>query len=171
MRSIKTKHFVFHPLSYGTATLARIGLRRADGRAIMFHYFPPHEASTFHDHPWHFTTLVLWGAYDDVTPCGECAGRGYVTERELTGGRRRPYRVTAYGCCRCGGSGELSDRVNALERRFRPARHRHKTNVRRRTFTVVVTGPVEREWCEGTPEEWFCGGVPEDFAAGLGVRR
>lgn len=166
MKSIKTKYFVFHPLSYGTATLARVSFRRSDGRALMFHYFPPHEATTFHDHPWPFTTLVLWGSYTDLTPCEKCAGQGFDSTVNVL-----LARGSDRWCTRCGGSGVLLDRVRMGERRRRPATHRHRTIVRHRTFTVVVCGRTEREWCEGTPDEWECGGVETDFAEGLGMPR
>lgn len=137
MKAIKKKYFVFHPLSYGTATLARIGFRTPSGRQLLLHYFPPHEAPTYHDHPWHFRTFILWGGYTDVS-----TGRyGQLVHDDL--------RIGSY--------------------RFRPALHRHKTIVGRPTFTIVLTGPTEREWCEGTPEHWVCDGDVEDFNATLGM--
>lgn len=62
--TIKTRFFVFHPHSYGIATLARIGFRFR-GRQLLLHHFRPHTETEFHDHPWGFRTLVLWGSYTD----------------------------------------------------------------------------------------------------------
>lgn len=136
--SVKTRYFVLHPTSYGVGTLGRIGFRLPDGRSILLHYFPPQEPSSrYHDHPWAFTTLVLWGGYLDLSvgPDGEV----------------------------------VQDRLRMGSVRRRAARHRHKTKVSRRTFTVIVTSRTEREWCEGTPDEWVCGGDLQDFADGLGM--
>lgn len=166
MRSIKTRYFVFHPLAYSregsdVQSLARVGFRTRSGRALLLHYFPAHESRTFHDHPWHFRTLVLFGGYEDLSPCEKCAGTGY--ESPACGNPRK--------CARCDGSGVLVDRLGMFSTRYRPAKHRHRTRVKRRAVTIVLTGPTEREWCEGLPGEWTCGGVEADFTEGLGMRR
>jgi hypothetical protein len=57
--------FIFHPHSYGIATLMRIGVKFPSGRKFMLHHFRPHAEQEFHDHPWPFRTWVLWGAYLD----------------------------------------------------------------------------------------------------------
>lgn len=63
---IKTPFFTFHPVSYGVGSLARLSIGvRSEGRRVMFHYFPRGVAEEWHDHPWAFVTLVLWGAYTD----------------------------------------------------------------------------------------------------------
>lgn len=64
MRSIKTRWFVFHPHSYGIATLMRVGFRWR-GHQLLLHHFRPHSETKFHDHPWPFRTVVLWGGYTD----------------------------------------------------------------------------------------------------------
>jgi hypothetical protein len=149
-KPIKTRWFVLYPLSYGSATLARFGLCLPGGRRLLLHYFPPYEAPKFHDHPWHFRTLVLWGGYTDLSPC-PAAHSG------------------AEGCEVCDSTGLVADELRAGSYRSRPALHRHRTIVRRRTFTIVFTGPHEREWCEGTPETWVCGGEVEDFDSTRGM--
>lgn len=63
-RSVSTRWFVFHPHSYGIATLMRVGFRFF-GRMLVLHHFRPHTETEFHDHPWDFRTLVLWGSYID----------------------------------------------------------------------------------------------------------
>lgn len=62
--SIQKKFFLFHPHSYGVATLMRIGVIFR-GRKIVLHHFRPHQEFEFHDHPWSFRTFVLWGTYVD----------------------------------------------------------------------------------------------------------
>lgn len=137
---IKTRFLTFHPVSYGTATLARLSLGlKPDGRRLMFHYFPKQDfASTYHDHPWSFWTLVLWGGYVDRS----VASAALLTDDTL--------------------------RMGSI--RHREARHRHKTKVLRRTFTVVLTSGDERQWCEGDISDWMCDGVPADFNETLGYR-
>jgi hypothetical protein len=66
-KSIKTKHFVFHPHNYGISTLMRVGFKFA-GRQLLLHHFRPHTELEFHDHPWPFRTVVLWGSYVDESP-------------------------------------------------------------------------------------------------------
>ncbi len=60
----KGNFFLYHPHSYGIATLMRIGFR-IRGRQFMLHHFRPHQETEFHDHPWSFRTFVLWGSYKD----------------------------------------------------------------------------------------------------------
>lgn len=129
---IKTRCFTFHPVSYGTATLARasVGLH-PEGHRLMLHYFPVADFSeTFHDHPWGFRTLVLWGGYIDLS--------------------LRP------------DGAEVSELLAVGSYRYRPARHL------RRTFTVVLTNPTERRWCEGDVQDWKCDGIAADFNETLG---
>lgn len=62
--SIQNKHFLYHPREYGIATLTRIGIK-IRGHKIVFHRFDPHAEVKFHDHPWSFVTICLWGSYVD----------------------------------------------------------------------------------------------------------
>lgn len=135
---IKTRCFTFHPVSYGTATLARASLGLSpNGRRLMVHYFPKADyASTYHDHPWSFRTLVLWGKYID---------------QSMDADGRLCYDVLTSGSTR-----------------FRDAHHRHKTRVLRRTITLVFTSPASRRWCEGDEIDWKCEGTVEAFNETLG---
>lgn len=84
---IRTRWFVFHPHSYGIATLMRVGFRVA-GRQLLLHHFRPHTEREFHDHPWPFVTVVLWGGYLDESL--DAHGR-IVRDQLLVGSvRRRP---------------------------------------------------------------------------------
>jgi hypothetical protein len=56
---------VFHPHSYGIATLLRLAVKLPGGGKLMLHHFRPHAEEEFHDHPWAFATRVLWGSYVD----------------------------------------------------------------------------------------------------------
>lgn len=88
---IKTPLLTFHPVSYGVGSLARLSIGlRSEGRRIMFHYFPVDEnPQTYHDHPWPFVTLVLWGSYTDLSVDAdgtaiERLSRGSVRHRAAT---------------------------------------------------------------------------------------
>lgn len=134
----KTPYLTFHPVSYGTATLARLSVGlHPEGHRLMLHYFPVADyGATFHDHPWGFRTLVLWGHYVDLS-------------------------LDANG-------NEVIEHMTAGKLRYRPARHRHKTKTLRRTVTLVLTNPTERRWCEGDTLDWKCDGVAADFNETLG---
>lgn len=83
---IKTKHFSYHPHSYGIATLSRVGFRTSDGGyQLMLHHFRPHAEKDFHDHPWDFRTLVLWGGYTDES----LAGTDHVVVEHMRPGMTR----------------------------------------------------------------------------------
>jgi len=135
---IKTRFLTFHPISYGTATLARLSVGlRPDGHRLMLHYFPKQDyAATYHDHPWSFWTLVLWGAYID---------------RSIDAAGRIHYDVLRLGSFR-----------------HRAAQHRHKTRVPCRAVTLVLTRPASRAWCEGDVGDWKCDDVGEHFNETLG---
>ena len=53
--------------------------------------------------------------------------------------------------------------------RFRPALHAHRTSCKGHVWTLVHTGPKERNWCKGTPENWVCEGEVVDFDETLGM--
>lgn len=63
--SVNGRFFIFHPHRYGIATLMRIGFKLPTGHKILLHHFRPHTETEFHDHPWSFRTVVLWGSYVD----------------------------------------------------------------------------------------------------------
>lgn len=62
---ISNRFVTFHPHSYGIATLMRFAIKLPGGYKVMLHHFRPHKEDSFHDHPWSFRTLVLWGSYTD----------------------------------------------------------------------------------------------------------
>lgn len=135
---VKGRFLTFHPVSYGTGTLARLSIGfKPSGRRLMLHYFPVQDyASTYHDHPWSFRTLVLWGKYID---------------QSVNAVGNHCYDVLTFGSTR-----------------HRAAQHRHKTKVLKRTVTLVLAGSTQRNWCEGTETDWKCEGTPEHFAETLG---
>lgn len=136
---IKTRFLTFHPISYGVGSLARLSIGRdPDGARLMFHYFPKcDKPDTYHDHPWPFVTLLLWGHYTDIS---------------------------------INKDGEVVDECHTGALRFRKASHRHKTWVRKPTFTVVLRSAAVREWCEGDVNDWKCEGNIRDFNETLGMR-
>lgn len=156
--SIQWKHFVYHPHSYGIATLMRIGVRsKPGGYQLHIHHFKPHKVwpfddgsadpEDFHDHPWDFRTFVLWG--------------GYVDER-LRGYRSTPGRP---------GKTPIIDRevMKPGMTRKRLATHAHRTSSETGAVTLVFTWPKSRTWCRGTPDNWVCGGKVEDFDSTRGT--
>lgn len=66
---IKTRFLTFHPVSYGVGSLARLSIGLHDsGRRFMVHYFPKCELpQKYHDHPFPFVTLMLFGEYLDIS--------------------------------------------------------------------------------------------------------
>lgn len=139
--SIKTRWFIFHSHSYGIATLMRIGFVLPGGRKLLLHHFRPHHEDRFHDHPWSFRTIVLWGGYID-----ESLAESIGSERLV-----------------------IRDRLRFLSMRQRPALHAHRTACSGHTVTLVLTGPPKREWCEGYPQQWACEGDPQDFDTTRGM--
>lgn len=61
------------------------------------------------------------------------------------------------------------DRLRFLSTRYRKATHAHRTSSKGHVITFVITGPKEREWCKGTPNNWVCDGEVEDFDATRGM--
>lgn len=179
--SIKTRWFLYHPHSYGIATLMRIGFRFR-GRGLYLHHFRPHAEDEFHDHPWPFRTLVLWGGYVDdslvrlpndeaddlvdewhqrpdipITLLHEFLGVSWEDYAAWVTNPDHPL-MRVYRDVLRPGSG-----------RSRPALHAHRTSCKSHTWTVVLTGKKERDWCKGTPGKWICDGEVEDFDATRGM--
>lgn len=86
--------------------------------AIRLHQW--HESDdirAFHDHPYWFITLVLWGGYWDITP---------LSENEAD---------------------EKQDTLSIGSVRFRPANHKHKVLLTHKpTWTLLLTGEPTRRW-------------------------
>lgn len=77
------------------------------------------DARAYHDHPYWFITLVLWGGYDDVSP----TAIGYQTWK---------HHVDTLG-------------IGSV--RYRPAQHRHVVSLRKTpTWTLLLTGRPLRRW-------------------------
>jgi hypothetical protein len=47
------------------SALSRISIKLPSGYKLMLHHFVPHRELSWHDHPWDFRTVVLWGGYTD----------------------------------------------------------------------------------------------------------
>lgn len=101
-------------------------------RRLYLHVFVgPDGERVFHDHPFDFTTVVLWGGYDELS---HVPGGGWVETvnglQEAPSGRLKP------------------DRLRWLSVRHRPALHAHRivTLHRRVVVTLVIRGPKIREW-------------------------
>lgn len=62
------RHDITFP-AVGYVTMTRWGVK-ACGHKLLLHRFRPHRDFEYHDHPWPFVTLVVWGAYVDESPNG-----------------------------------------------------------------------------------------------------
>lgn len=119
---------------------------------LMVHHFLPHaDERDVHDHPRGFTSLVLRGSYDDMAPCARC---------EHSDGPE--------GCSECGGTGvALNERMKPGMLRYRPPEHRHRTKVGPHgCWTIVLMGPLKREWGFWHKGKWF---LWRDYEARFGV--
>lgn len=104
-------------------------------RRLYLHIFQrPDEDRVFHDHPFHFDTLVLWGGYDE-------------TSHEL-----QPIGLARYKAERGQGlepTGKIiHDRLGWLAWRSRPSTHAHRiTRLHtRRVVTLIFRTEKVRDW-------------------------
>lgn len=102
-----------------------LGKRFGQGGKLYLHCFHRGDAeSYFHDHPWPFWSLILWGGYWEFTP-----GKGATWAPSCPVGQHRRW----YGPLR-------------LLRRPAQWRHRVELPAGRRCWTLVWTGARERSW-------------------------
>lgn len=122
----------------GNVFLDRWGIRIHWLGSVFLHKMSaPDPGTDLHDHPWTFVTIPLWG--------------GYVERR-------------AFICPTCNGPADARKHLimerTETRRPFRPRRMRldvaHTIDrLRRRTaWTLVITGPVRREWGFYIPRGW-----------------
>lgn len=115
--------------------------------SVRIHRFMPNaDDRDVHDHPWNFLTFVLFGHYEDRRICDACEGTG------------RSYdEVDLYACPGCGGRGiVLRELMTVGKVRYRSATHQHITHVGPRgCLTVVLTGPVIRDWGFMRAGDWI----------------
>lgn len=111
---------------------------------LLRHEFPPGaDDADPHDHPRSFVTFVYEGSYIDVTVCPDCDGHRYVPAPPPAG-TEWPYKVV--GCVGCDGTAERCEEVEAPAFRYRDATHTHITRSPSGAKTLVLMGPVKREW-------------------------
>lgn len=125
----QTKRLALYPFRSDSA-MFRLSLDLPRGWVLNLHGFKPHKEDLFHDHPWPFWTFVLWGGYTDVST--------------------QTPPATATGA-------PVLDVLRAGSLRHRPACHAHRTICFRKTWTLVLMGPWEREACHGDEKTWLCG--------------
>lgn len=90
-----------------------------------------------HDHPRSFLTVVVRGGYDDIQPCPRCR-EGFDFE-----------------CLHPDHAG-IVDEVRAPTLRYRRAEHAHVTKAGPKgATTVVVMGPLRREWGFFRDGRWY----------------
>ncbi len=80
-----------------------------------------------HDHPFDFVSLILWGGYVEITPTR-------FTDPEGTPNHRRWY-----------GPGSIIRRK---------AENLHRLELKRPAWTLVLRGPIRREWGFVTTMGW-----------------
>jgi hypothetical protein len=116
------------------------GTGRARRKVLLHHFMPGANDRAEHDHPCDFVTVVLFGHYDDVSPCPHCLG----TQRRAD--RRCPY-------CR---DGTRVERMRPGKIRRRRAEHRHTTQVGPKgCWTLVIMGPKRRAWGFWKDGRWY----------------
>lgn len=100
---------------------------------LYLHIFSrPDEDRVFHDHPWKFTTIVLWGGYDE--------------ESHILANR---YSRGTNGVMQEEPSGQIKpDRLGFLSMRSRRATHCHRITRlhRKRVVTLIFRGDRQRDW-------------------------
>lgn len=110
------------------------GKRYGDGRKVFLHCFCRSDDDVPHDHPWPYTSVVLWGGYWEHTFTGRVNLQ--TGERELT---RKWY-----------GPGSIIRRE---------AHHVHRVEIPegKRCWTLFIPGAKVRSWffhCNSGPVEW-----------------
>ena len=107
-------------------------------RLYLHKFYRPDADRVFHDHPWWFKTLVLWGGYDELSHVRD--------QDDLSGvmhGRSLGYQAIATP------TGRLEpDRLGWLSFRSRRPQHAHKiTRLHTPTVvTLIIRGARERDW-------------------------
>ncbi|MCA1571049.1 MAG: hypothetical protein LC798_12150 [Chloroflexi bacterium] len=146
-------------------------LLRVRGRKLVLHHFlPGSEDMSVHDHPAPFWTFVLWGGYDDIGLCPDCADRPMRGLCHLRCATNPACGMGDCGC-RCGGTGEVAgDRMSAGMLRRREASHAHRTRtLPSGAWTIVLMGRKTRPWGFWTRGRWWPWAEHEK-AFGMGMR-
>lgn len=100
---------------------------------LYLHIFSrPDEDRVFHDHPWNFFTIILWGGYDEES---------HILSAEHSRGTNGEWQAIPSGKT-------VADRLGWLSRRYRPATHCHRiTRLHtRRVVTLVLRRDRHRDW-------------------------
>lgn len=100
---------------------------------LYLHIFSrPDEDRVFHDHPWNFTTVVLWGGYDETS---------HRLSNRYTRGDDGLWRECPSGVI-------TPDTLRFLSMRHRPATHAHRiTRLHtRHVVTLLFRRDRERNW-------------------------
>ena len=110
-------------------------------RIYLHVFFRPDADRVFHDHPWSFHTLVLWGGYDELSH--RRAGP-WVLQRTAT--EDAPDRPAQIGRAPTGKL--VPDRLRWLSWRSRSPEHAHRiTRLHtRRVVTLIFRGERGRDW-------------------------
>lgn len=129
---------------FGRRTLLSVGRW---GKLLWHQFLPNATDKDCHDHPRSFLTIVLRGGYDDESRCAPCFGAG--TDILVTSIKGAP-------CPYCHGTGRIIDHLQAPTVRFRRASHAHITKVGPSgATTLVVMGPLRREWGFWREGQWW----------------
>lgn len=109
--------------------LDRWGIRIPGLGAVLLHRMAaPDPGNELHDHPWEFLTIVLWGGYTEVRADAQHAREDHcyiIFNRSLHAEHRKPFRP----------------------RRMRLSEaHRVTDIVRKTSWSLVLTGPLRRDW-------------------------
>ncbi len=113
--------------------------------SVLLHYFAkPDDDGSLHDHPWSFKTTVLAGGYDEFLPPEWWLRRhAAVVVDDHQAGRHGALATPIDGP----DYGERVNSVNTGESASHAAADLHAVGrVDRGTWTMVRTGPRERDW-------------------------
>lgn len=106
------------------------------GSIRVHHWTGSDDDRALHDHPWWFLTFVLKGGYTDVSSTTPVALDSMIEDRHVY-------------------AGIVHDHLRAPVVRYRPALHAHTVQVDEGgCWTVMLTGPWERDWGFYTREGW-----------------
>lgn len=123
--------------------LTRVTLIETRLGAVYLHKFHRSDSPEHHDHPWWFTSLILWRGYIEETPA--CILDGLPDET-----------VCSPLCHECGQVVHKRKRVYPGMVLFRRATHRHRVVLvnDKPAYTLVIRGPYVRDWGFFTSKGW-----------------
>lgn len=116
--------------------LARLTLIRTPWFQVLFHKFLISDDDCLHDHPWPFLSLILWGGYwewcryEDIPLRQQEKLNFQYLERRLA----------------LNGELQVKRRYNPGSLLYRPAEWRHRVEIDKPAYSMVITFKKSRTW-------------------------